>query len=92
MPIFTCPRCRKPADERFYGPCSTCVVELVALQPPTPDPNYVEATLSNGLPTTNYIGPRVDRQADACPEVFGGQLVQLRTGYRMLDVETKGRV
>ena len=25
---FTCPRCQGSADERFYGPCTTCRTEL----------------------------------------------------------------
>ena len=28
---FDCPRCSRPADERFYGPCSSCRTELGAL-------------------------------------------------------------
>ena len=27
---FTCPRCRRPADERFYGPCQACRDDLRA--------------------------------------------------------------
>lgn len=27
---FTCPRCDRPADETFYGPCGTCRAELRA--------------------------------------------------------------
>jgi hypothetical protein len=61
MVTFTCPRCRQPAEERFYGPCSSCVVGLRQLTAPAPDPNFVPTTLPNGLPTTSYIGPRVDR-------------------------------
>ena len=26
---FTCPRCRRPATESFYGPCASCRAELV---------------------------------------------------------------
>ena len=29
MPI-TCPRCQRPADARFYGPCADCRAELRA--------------------------------------------------------------
>jgi len=25
---FTCPRCQADADERFYGPCAACRIEL----------------------------------------------------------------
>ena len=25
---FACPRCDNPADERFYGPCSSCREQL----------------------------------------------------------------
>lgn len=25
---FTCPRCQASADERFYGPCTSCRTEL----------------------------------------------------------------
>lgn len=25
---FSCPRCRQSADERFYGPCTSCRAEL----------------------------------------------------------------
>jgi hypothetical protein len=25
---FTCPRCQRTADERFYGPCSACRDDL----------------------------------------------------------------
>lgn len=63
---FTCPRCGEPAEARFYGPCSSCVVELHELKPSTPDKkNYRSATLPNGLPTTEYVGPRVDRAKPA---------------------------
>lgn len=27
---FDCPRCHEPADERFYGPCTSCRDELRA--------------------------------------------------------------
>lgn len=27
---ITCPRCRRPATERFYGPCDSCRAELRA--------------------------------------------------------------
>ncbi|HTX01196.1 MAG TPA: hypothetical protein VMD59_20600 [Acidimicrobiales bacterium] len=27
---FACPRCGRPAEERFYGPCGRCRSELVA--------------------------------------------------------------
>lgn len=27
---FTCPRCGRPATERFYGPCPDCVEQLRA--------------------------------------------------------------
>ena len=27
---YTCPRCKQPASERFYGPCGSCRAELVA--------------------------------------------------------------
>jgi hypothetical protein len=27
---FSCPRCRREADERFYGPCGACRDELRA--------------------------------------------------------------
>jgi hypothetical protein len=27
---FTCPRCARTADERFYGPCSACRDDLRA--------------------------------------------------------------
>lgn len=27
---FTCPRCGAAAEGRFYGPCSSCRVELIA--------------------------------------------------------------
>jgi hypothetical protein len=57
-----CPRCGGQGDdERFYGPCAGCRHELRDLKAPEPDPNFVPATLGNGLPTTNYGGPRVDR-------------------------------
>jgi hypothetical protein len=26
---FTCPRCDRQVDERFYGPCATCRTDLV---------------------------------------------------------------
>jgi NMD protein affecting ribosome stability and mRNA decay len=29
---FTCPRCGRPARERFYGPCGECVTALRAAQ------------------------------------------------------------
>lgn len=29
---FTCPRCGVDAQDRFYGPCSSCRSELVATQ------------------------------------------------------------
>lgn len=29
---FTCPRCNKDVEERFYGPCGSCVGELRATQ------------------------------------------------------------
>jgi hypothetical protein len=58
---FKCPRCGGSVKQEFYGPCARCVIELRQLTAPAPDPNYVAATLPNGLPTTNYIGPRVDR-------------------------------
>jgi hypothetical protein len=28
--VIVCPRCRASADERFYGPCSSCRDELRA--------------------------------------------------------------
>jgi hypothetical protein len=28
--VFTCPRCKQPASERFYGPCGACRADLVA--------------------------------------------------------------
>jgi NMD protein affecting ribosome stability and mRNA decay len=30
---FTCPRCGVTVDERFYGPCQSCRVELRAKYP-----------------------------------------------------------
>ena len=27
---LTCPRCKQPVTERFYGPCETCRAELRA--------------------------------------------------------------
>jgi hypothetical protein len=30
MPDEPCPRCQRPVDERFYGPCSACRDELRA--------------------------------------------------------------
>jgi len=27
---FTCPRCRRSTDERFYGPCTACRDDLRA--------------------------------------------------------------
>lgn len=27
---FSCPRCQQSADERFYGPCSSCRTDLRA--------------------------------------------------------------
>jgi hypothetical protein len=27
---FDCPRCHQPADERFFGPCTTCRDQLRA--------------------------------------------------------------
>jgi hypothetical protein len=29
---FDCPRCHQPADERFFGPCTTCRDQLRATQ------------------------------------------------------------
>ncbi|MHB1929916.1 MAG: hypothetical protein ACYDEN_13125 [Acidimicrobiales bacterium] len=29
---MTCPRCRREAEERFYGPCTACREELRATQ------------------------------------------------------------
>ena len=26
--MFTCPRCRAEVDERFYGPCTSCLADL----------------------------------------------------------------
>jgi hypothetical protein len=28
--MATCPRCHRDADERYYGPCSTCRADLRA--------------------------------------------------------------
>ncbi len=28
---FTCPRCQRPATDRFYGPCETCRTTLRAV-------------------------------------------------------------
>lgn len=62
---MNCPRCHEHLEQEFYGPCAPCVDELRQLKQPAPHPDFVEATLPNGLPTTNYIGPRVDRDAGA---------------------------
>lgn len=29
---FTCPRCKNEVEARFYGPCDSCRLELVATQ------------------------------------------------------------
>ena len=28
---FTCPRCQSPVTEEYYGPCTTCRHDLVAM-------------------------------------------------------------
>jgi hypothetical protein len=32
LSTFPCPRCRRAAEERFYGPCRSCRAELAAGQ------------------------------------------------------------
>lgn len=84
-----CPRCGGTlAFERFYGPCSDCVDELRQLKAPAPDSRFMSAIAANGLPTTNYIGPRIDRRA-RCAESASEQPDR---GRHFIDVETKGRV
>lgn len=100
-----CPRCGGSLKgERFYGPCASCCIELCQMVPPAPDARFVPVTAANGLPTTNYIGPRVDRNAaraenrelilgqEIAPEVFGAELIQPHADRKLVDVDTRGRV
>lgn len=40
--VFTCPRCTRPARQRFYGPCATCYEELGAAMGSVPQGRTAE--------------------------------------------------
>lgn len=60
---MTCPRCLADVDQDPYGPCASCVAELVQMEAPRPDPNFVDASKMDGAHYVVYVGPLVDRGA-----------------------------